>query len=342
MSSAIQAIGPVKSDVSKSPISDMPKLIIGGATLMPAYNKDPLSIPQVEIVRRAMASGINAIDTSPYYGDSEVIFGRVLEELKEEFPRQSYYLCTKVGRIGLEKFDYSKQNVRSSVRRSCEILKTDYLDLVYLHDIEFVEFEGIWEALRELRKLKDEGIIRNFGVSGYPVDLLYHVAKKSCNMPDIGPLDAVLSYCNLNLQSLNLLKYADRLFSECKLKTVSNASITSMGLLTSFGPVSSHPCTQELRQCSKAAAELATEQGIELGDLATRYAIAKWNDKGPTVLGLSRVEQLEQAVKSYQTVMANGGKLDEKDQKLVETIQKDCFGDRMNEMWESGIPHDLS
>ncbi len=45
---------------------------------------------------------------------------------------------TKCGRYGTTKFDYSPATIRESVTRSLERLKTDYLDTVYLHDIEFV------------------------------------------------------------------------------------------------------------------------------------------------------------------------------------------------------------
>lgn len=36
--------------------------------------------------------GIRAIDTSVYYGDSEIVLGNVLEKLRDEFPRDSYKL----------------------------------------------------------------------------------------------------------------------------------------------------------------------------------------------------------------------------------------------------------
>ena len=47
---------------------------------------------------------------------------------------------TKCGRYGLTKeaFDYSPATIRHSVERSLSRLHTDYLDVVYLHDVEFV------------------------------------------------------------------------------------------------------------------------------------------------------------------------------------------------------------
>jgi D-arabinose 1-dehydrogenase len=45
---------------------------------------------------------------------------------------------TKCGRYGPSDFDYSPARIRSSVESSLRRLQTDYLDTVYLHDVEFV------------------------------------------------------------------------------------------------------------------------------------------------------------------------------------------------------------
>ncbi|AET38038.1 D-arabinose 1-dehydrogenase (NAD(P)(+)) ARA2 Ecym_2296 [Eremothecium cymbalariae DBVPG len=340
----MRTIGAIKKVVKNAPITELPRLILGGATLMDNwYNDDPYSVPTVELLRYAMSRGINAIDTSPYYGPSEIIYGKALQEIKDEFPREEYFICTKVGRVGRAEFNYSKENVRFSVKRSCERLHTDYLDLVYLHDIEYVEYDKIWEALRELRKLKDEGVIRHIGISGYPVDLLLYVSKTCCGVPEIGPLDAVLSYCNLTLQSVVLEKEGDRFFKESNIKVVSNGSVVCMSLLRSKGTIKDHPCSPELLECAQKSIKYAAENGIpELAELATRYSISKWIHKGPTVLGVSTVDELKSALNGYWKVADNGGKLDEKDEAIVAHIQKNIFGDHLNEKWESGIPHVIS
>ena len=103
--------------------------------------------------------GINVFDTSPYYGASEFVLGDALEAVRDEFPRSSYYIQTKVGRYGLtaKDFDYSAERVTNSVKESMRRLHTDYLDLVLCHDVEFVKFEdvvGPGGALEGLFKLK--------------------------------------------------------------------------------------------------------------------------------------------------------------------------------------------
>lgn len=41
---------------------------------------------------RLARHGINAFDTSPYYGVSEIVLGACLKALEAEFPRSSYVL----------------------------------------------------------------------------------------------------------------------------------------------------------------------------------------------------------------------------------------------------------
>lgn len=68
------------------------------------------------------------------------MLGTALKALAREFPRSTYQLITKVGRYGpaSSDFDYSPAALRASVRRSLRRLHTEYLDVVYLHDVEFV------------------------------------------------------------------------------------------------------------------------------------------------------------------------------------------------------------
>lgn len=332
--------GVIRSTVDHGDITKLPPLVLGGATVNTQYNDDPAKIPLVDMLRCGFSHGIKAIDTSPYYGPSEIFYGNALAHIKDEFPRNSYYICTKVGRIQLDEFDYSRKHVRYSVLRSCQRLKTDYLDLVYLHDVEFVPMQQSVEALKELKLLKNEGIIKNFGLSGYPVDYLYHLTKHCAHSePEVGPLDAVLSYCNLNLQNTRLHDYWPHWKFEAHLQMINNGSILSMSLLRSQETRDFHPCSHRLRQLATQAAEYCSNQGVELADLATRYALSEWLNKGSTVLGVSNVEELEVALRSYWTVLHHNGQLSQSDQVLVSHIQNNIFGPHMNEVWPSGIHH---
>jgi D-arabinose 1-dehydrogenase len=167
-SMSLKPIGPVSPpSISLSSISP---LGLGGAAFSTQFNPFPDSestLPVQSILRRALSLGINLIDTSPYYGNSEIILGRALKIVFEEgWNREGIFICTKVGRVKLDEFDYDKKSVRNSVERSLKRLNVEKLDIVYCHDVEFVTKNEVLNAVEELFKLRDEGKLRYVGISG--------------------------------------------------------------------------------------------------------------------------------------------------------------------------------
>lgn len=271
----------------------MPPLILGTATFNTQYHPSPdleLSLP---IVRHALARGIRAFDTSPYYGPAERLLGTALRTLAREQPpsspphdRDSLFLITKAGRIGPSTFDYSPAHIAHSVRRSCSRLGTSHLDLVYCHDVEFVAPAAVLSAVRELRRLRDaENRLRYVGISGYPLPVLADLA--ALILRETGePIDAVQSYSHFCLQN-DRLAHEDvlRRFRDAGVRVVTNASMLSMGLLTSrgadAGPQATwHPAPRPLRTACRDLADLAAAAGEKLEDVALRWAMAAWARRG--------------------------------------------------------------
>ena len=321
-------------------LSGISPLILGGAVFNVQYNDDPGKLPICDLLETSFRLGINAIDTSPYYGPSEELLGDALTRLTADgkIVRDNYYLCTKVGRIRLDEFDYSPEWVEKSVRRSLHRFQTDYLDVVFLHDVEFTTLEETLGALAMLMKLKAEGLVRWVGVSGYPVDYLYTVAKTVKDVPAIGTLDLVMSYCNMCLQNTTLDTYYERFLADTGVRLVNNASILSMSLLRYQETKSFHPGSQALKEkCKELAVVLKEKHNIELSDLATRFAIGAWLPKqGKTVLGVSSIPELMAAWNQY--LIVKSGLSAEEDARLF-AFSQSFLGDHLNEVWSSGIKH---
>jgi D-arabinose 1-dehydrogenase len=315
-------------------------LILGGAVFNTQYNDNPEKIPITDLLEEAFKLGINAIDTSPYYGPSEVLLGHALNQLIEggKIKRDQCYICTKVGRLQLDDFDYTPEWIEKSVKRSIERFQTTYLDVVFLHDIEFKTLDDSIAALRMLMHLKSQGLIKWVGISGYPVDYLYQVAKKVKSIPEIGPLDLVMNYSNMCLQNTTLESYYDKFITETGVRMVNNASILSMSLLRYQETRSFHPAGARLKQkCEVLAIMLENDYDTDLADLATRFALKKWADKkGRTVLGVSNIAELHAAWNQYRDVTAHAE--DERSEKLFKISQR-FLGEHLNETWSSGIEH---
>src|SRR3954467_8556503 len=150
----------------------------------------------LQSVHVALEGGLNFIDTSPFYGRgmSEVLLGVALRGV----PRDRYLLCTKLGRYDLSHFDFSAKRVAESVDVSLHRLKTDHLDIVLCHDIEFVKMQQIVdETIPALRNAQQAGKVRFIGFSGYPQKIFRFI----CDQTDV---DCALSYNQYTLQNTRL------------------------------------------------------------------------------------------------------------------------------------------
>lgn len=215
-------------------------------------------------VHVALEVGMNFIDTSPYYGRgmSEVMLGRVLPEI----PRDSYTLCTKLGRFAPAHFDFSARRVEESVDISLERMKVDHLDIVICHDIEFVDSKAaLEEAVPALKKQVEKGKVRYIGASCYPIKTLLSAIEWA-------NLDVVLSYNHYTLQN----DLATRLLGPCAEKGVGvmNAAPFAARLLTGAPLPEWHKATPAVREVAKQAADLCKEQGTDIAKLALQYSIA--------------------------------------------------------------------
>lgn len=115
----------------------------------------------IDTVHCAIDLGVDYIDTSAGYGDSERRLGLALEGGW----REKVFLQTKTGTHRDHKGDYTAEGTRWSVQNSLRLLKTDYLDAVLIHDPSDV---GIplepGHCLDELLKMKEEGLLRHIGI----------------------------------------------------------------------------------------------------------------------------------------------------------------------------------
>jgi L-galactose dehydrogenase len=144
----------------------------------------------VRAVHRAVDSGINFFDVSPYYGDTlaEERLGETLLGI-----RAKVILATKCGRYGVDSFDFSPARIRRSIDESLARLQTDYVDLFQAHDIEFGSIDQIvHETIPALRDVQQSGKARYVGITGYPLAMLVSVAERE-------GVDTILSYCRYNL-----------------------------------------------------------------------------------------------------------------------------------------------
>ena len=128
---------------------------------MPTAEDDP-----VDVIHRAIDLGVPMLDTADVYGpfSNEELVGAAIHDRRDRVE-----VATKVGLLvgpnggyPLDR-DASPQHVRSAIDASLGRLRTDVVDLYYLHRIDpAVPIEETWGAMAEL---VDAGKVRALGLS---------------------------------------------------------------------------------------------------------------------------------------------------------------------------------
>lgn len=259
----------------------LPILSFGASSLGQEFRSVQLD-DALQSVRVALDCGLNFIDTSPFYGRgmSEVMLGIALRGV----PRDSYTLCTKLGRYDLQHFDFSAKRVAESVDVSLHRLGTDHLDIILCHDIEFVPMQQIVdETIPALKKIQQSGKVRFIGISGYPQKIFRFV----CEQADV---DCVLSYNQYTLQNT---RFADESVPYLKAKGVGvmNAGPFSARLLTNAPLPAWLKEPESVKAAARRAAEHCSKHGSDIAKLAIQFS-CRHPDIATTVAGSANPDNI--------------------------------------------------
>ena len=260
---------------------ELPVLGFGASSLGQEFR--PVSLDEaVRSVRVALDCGLNFIDTSPFYGRgmSEVLLGIALRGV----PRETYLLCTKLGRYDLAHFDFSPRRVAESIDVSLHRLGTDHLDIVLCHDIEFVEMQQIVdETIPALREARQQGKVRFIGFSGYPQKIFRFI----CDQAEV---DCVLSYNQYTLQNT---RFADESIPYLKAKAIGimNAGPFSARLLTNAPLPKWLKEPEPVKAAARKAAEHCAQRGVDIAKLALQFSCGN-ADIATTIAGSANPDNI--------------------------------------------------
>ncbi len=260
---------------------NVPILGFGASSLGQEFRSVTLD-EALQSVRVALDCGMTLIDTSPFYGRgmSEVLLGVALKGVS----RESYTLCTKLGRYDLQHFDFSAKRVAESVDVSLHRLGTDHIDIMLCHDIEFVEMQQIVdETIPALRKIQQQGKVRFIGFSGYPMKIFRFILDQT-------DVDVALSYNQYTLQNT---RFADEIVPLLKQRGVGtmNAGPFSARLLTNAPLPKWLKEPEKVKSAARRAAELCAKRGSDIAKLALQFSCSS-PDIATTIAGSANPENI--------------------------------------------------
>ena len=171
--------------------------VIQGCMRMPALSKEEAA----EVIRTAYDEGVNFFDHATCYGEN----GEAETRFAEAFPltgiaREDIIIQSKCGLcFDRNEFDWSKENILSSVDDSLKRLNVEYLDTLLLHRPDVLyDPEEVAEAFDIL---EEKGKVKYFGVSNL-VPMQIELLKKYVKQP------LVINQVQLSLEQSQLIDQA--------------------------------------------------------------------------------------------------------------------------------------
>jgi len=128
------------------------------------------------IIDLCLELGINTFDHADIYGgyQCEEVFGEILRQ--KRIKREDIVLFSKCGlvvphashpEVRVKYYDTSKEHILESVENSLRKLRTDYIDIFLLNQLD--PLSNLDETAMTLHRLRDSGKVKNIGVVNFSV-----------------------------------------------------------------------------------------------------------------------------------------------------------------------------
>ena len=269
--------------------------IIQGCMRMPGLTKEAAA----EVVRTAYECGINFFDHATCYGKN----GAAEAKFGEAFPltgltRDDIYIQSKCGLcFDRNEFDWTKDNILSSVDDSLRRLNIEYLDTLLLHRPDVLyDPEEVAEAFDILHR---EGKVRYFGVSNL-VPMQIELLKKYVKQP------LVINQVQLSLEQSQLIDQAlymnnkttefsinrdGNALDYCRLNDITIQAWSPLQIGMFGGTFIDNPDFPEL---NRTLGELAEREGVSKTAVAIAW-ILKHPAKMQAIIGSMNPEHIKDA-----------------------------------------------
>lgn len=269
--------------------------IVQGCMRMPALSVEEAA----KVIRTSYDLGVNYFDHATCYGENgaaETRFGEAFA--KTGLRREDVVLQSKCGLcFERNEFDWTKENILSSVEGSLKRLKTDYLDVLLLHRPD-VLFEPE-EVAAAFDQLEAEGKVRYFGVSNL-VPMQIELLKKYVKQP------LVFNQVQLSLDQSQLIDQAlymnnkstdfsinrdGNLLDYCRLQDITIQAWSPLQFGMFKGTFIDHPDFPEL---NKVLAKIGEREGVSKTAVALAW-ILRHPAKMQVIIGTMNPEHIVSA-----------------------------------------------
>jgi len=181
------------------------------------------------LCKAAYDKGIKLFDTANGYqnGNNETMLGNLLKE----YPRNSFYLATKVKPAGVDRDgkpsdQTTAEDFMSKFNTSITRLKMDYVDILYIHDIRNPEMFEYKPIIDSIQKLKKDGKVKFIGFSTHANEAVVIDAAAGKNL-----FDVILTSYNFKQTYVNELNSAIKKANQAGIGIVAMKTLAGGGFL---------------------------------------------------------------------------------------------------------------
>ena len=271
----------------------------------------------VDSVKFCLEHGINFFDTAEVYGlgGAETSLGKALKQLNVQ--REKIVVSTKIYRCGMDPNDsfLSRKHIVEGLRNSLKRLQLDYVDVVFCH--RYDRYTPLEETCRAMNWVINQGWAHYWGTSQWSASQIME-AYKICERFNMMP--PVVEQCNYNMMVRDRVEneYRD-LFLRYKMGTTIWSPLESGILAGRYlngipddsrfklnhdnSSIDIKPYLDNKKEWDEKLLKLKDiaekKLGCNLAQLAIAWVVAN-PDCSTTILGASRIQQLEETVKSVE------------------------------------------
>lgn len=288
----------------------------------------------IKTIQTAFENGICIFNTGDFYqrGESQVVLGEALKDL----PREECFVSLKFGvTFGLTgaKLDVRPENIRPQLVDALDKMGLSYVDLYQpaRQDLSI----PVEDIMAELVKLKEEGLIRNIGLSEVDAATL----KRAHKIHPVHSVEVEYSLLNREIEKELMQTAAQLGIQVVAYGAVGHGILTdkvmhggmsnpmmSRGILSPFNK-------KHNMQILESFAEIAKKQGLTMSELALAWTQAKY-DHVLSLIGTTSPEHFMSSLKAVDT------KLEETTVSEIESlVSADTIKGQLMRKWifENGV-----
>ena len=283
----------MKKNIIKDTGVEVTELSFGTSSLGSMPDTYGYEVPEQraqETLKRFFQGPVNMLDTSRNYamGESEKRIGIAIKE-NGGWP-EKFVLSTKIDR-NMDTLVLDKKRTRESVEESFKTLNVDSVDVLFLHDPEYVkDINDVTKkdgALDELFKIKEEGLAKAVGLAMGRIDIMFPILRN-------WDFDVIINHNRYTL----LNREADEMYSYAYNKNTSifNAAPYAGGVLakgpSNFKKITYQNVSEEKLAPAREIERVCKKYNVEMGAAALQFSM---KDKRitSTICGVTSVQSIE-------------------------------------------------